>query len=652
MEPATDPISGIRLIGRPLDYADGSEQTMLAVLEAAGDRRVASDELARQISDWPSRYHLSRLRANLLRPLRLDAGVRVLDAGAGTGALARYAGEVGASVVALEGSLSRARAAAARCADLDRVEVVCGSLEAFDDPAGFDVVLCVGVLEYATRPDEFIARLRSHARPGGVVVVAIENQLGLKYLLGYGEDHLGQPWAGVEGYSGPGPPQTWSRRRLDDMLAAAGLGAHRWHYPFPDYKLPSVVVADSAYDEPDLVDQLVRWPSSHLASQPQRVCDDRLAHRVFLDAGLGRQVANSFLVVAGSEVADVDRHVDPAVNAWFFGADRQRHWLAGKVFSGGDVRREALAPLDRVTEQGWLRQIRPVVQPLVRGRTIEQMALDACRQGSQAVGEVLREWREHLRGLEVKAKADGHPVHPFRGDTAVHLLPEDHLDVNLSNFVVDASGSLRYVDGEWRAAGEVDSDLVCARALWWFAADLVTRGVAHPWPHSISVDELAGSLSLTCDVRTDPEVIELVRAAEAELQAKVRGLDIEDCRNELLVLGRARQDSPGVIRHLPFTTLRRDLARSYEHLADVCRDLETALQQVDTLKRAVEAEQGLRNALAQQREAESAQASALRAELERATAELAAEAGARRSIENHPLLRGWRRARRTVRLAR
>lgn len=79
MEPDTDHISGVRLIGRPLDYADGSEQTMLAVVEAAGDRRVASDELARQISDWPSRYHLSRLRANLLGPLRLDGARRSIE---------------------------------------------------------------------------------------------------------------------------------------------------------------------------------------------------------------------------------------------------------------------------------------------------------------------------------------------------------------------------------------------------------------------------------------------------------------------------------------------------------------------------------------------------------------------------------------------
>ena len=34
----------------------------------------------------------------------------------------------------------------------------------------------------------------------GVLILAIENQVGLKYLLSHPEDHLGLPWVGLEGY--------------------------------------------------------------------------------------------------------------------------------------------------------------------------------------------------------------------------------------------------------------------------------------------------------------------------------------------------------------------------------------------------------------------------------------------------------------------
>lgn len=148
---ARDPESGVRLLGDPVAYADGAEDEVLRALTLAADRSTASDELAAKIRDWPTRYHFSRLRANLLRPFVLGPGLRVLDVGAGTGALARYVGECGASVLALEGTLPRARSTAARCAGLPSVEVACGDVAALQDPEGFDVVLCIGVYEHVAR---------------------------------------------------------------------------------------------------------------------------------------------------------------------------------------------------------------------------------------------------------------------------------------------------------------------------------------------------------------------------------------------------------------------------------------------------------------------------------------------------------------------
>src|SRR5690606_13740042 len=122
----------------------------------------------------------------------------------------------GAEVVALEGNPARARAAAVRYADLANVEVVRGALDDLDADERFDLVLLVGVLEYAGSPiggaggaPAMLRRAVSHLRPGGALVVAIENQIGLKYLLGAREDHLGRPWVGIECYTGPPGVRTW-----------------------------------------------------------------------------------------------------------------------------------------------------------------------------------------------------------------------------------------------------------------------------------------------------------------------------------------------------------------------------------------------------------------------------------------------------------
>ncbi len=281
----------LRVLDESFDYADGAEDVVLRALQGANDTSSGSDELAAQIVDWPTRYHFSRLRANVVRPLRIDARHRVLDVGAGTGAIARHVGEQGARVVALEGSPSRARACAARCRDLPNVDTVSGSLDAFlqsdiDAAGAFDVVLCIGVLEYNAGPRgdagavEFLRSLQRFLRPGGSLVVAIENQLGLKYLLGYAEDHHGLAYLGVEGYPAVTGARTFSRKRLGDLLAAAGLVEPRWLFPFPDYKVTRVVLDASAYARPDVVDFVdgtARWPVSAFASARLRMADDRRA---------------------------------------------------------------------------------------------------------------------------------------------------------------------------------------------------------------------------------------------------------------------------------------------------------------------------------------------------------------------------------------
>ncbi|MDP6867326.1 MAG: methyltransferase domain-containing protein, partial [Acidimicrobiales bacterium] len=234
-------------------WRDGSEDAVIEILREATDCSSASDELAAHISNWPTQYHFGRARTNLLQPLDLTAAPRVLDVGAGTGVMSRFVAERGASVVAIEGDARRAEAAALRCVGLD-VDVRHGSIDKVDAADGpFDVVLCIGVLEYAgDDPGGFLGQLAAHLMPDGVLVVAIENRFGLTYWLGGHEDHLGRPWVGLEGYpKSMATPETVTvrthgRRELAGLLTSVGLGVQRWLAPWPDYKLPTAILADIA----------------------------------------------------------------------------------------------------------------------------------------------------------------------------------------------------------------------------------------------------------------------------------------------------------------------------------------------------------------------------------------------------------------------
>lgn len=295
-------------------YTDGAqvEAELLALLRATADRSVLSPALRAAIRDWPTHYHLSPRRANLLRPLGdWLRGRAVLEVGAGCGAITRYLGECGARVLALEGSPRRAAVAAARCAGLEEVAVVADRLQDFAPAERFDVVTLIGVLEYARQlyadgpgPDPVAAlleRARSLLRADGVLLVAIENQLGLKYFAGCAEDHEAAPMVGIEDRYRADGAVTFGRAELGARLAAAGLAAIRWWYPFPDYKLPVAVFSEAAVSGAHGL-ELTPLAAGSVTADPQLPpawhFSLEQAWRTVLRNGLGGELANSFLVVA------------------------------------------------------------------------------------------------------------------------------------------------------------------------------------------------------------------------------------------------------------------------------------------------------------------------------------------------------------------
>jgi 2-polyprenyl-3-methyl-5-hydroxy-6-metoxy-1,4-benzoquinol methylase len=573
----------IRILDGHVGYQDGSEDRILELLRSAEDRSAESDELASRITDWPSRYHLSRQRANLLRPLCLGPGLRILEIGAGTGVLSRYLAESGAEVVALEGHIDRARATAVRCAGLDNVEVVCGPLEEFQDPDGFDLVCIVGVLEYSasgagagTAHQDFLDRAASLRRPGGALLVAIENQIGIKYLLGYREDHLGLPWIGVEGYPGDHGIRTFSRRVLGGMLADAGLPAQTWFYPFPDYKLPSVVLTDAIYDLPDaanVVDQMVRHPIDDQGEQRSLICNDRLAHRVLLEAGVGRDVANSFMVVATAPGELSAVLPEPEILAWRLGDDRSRRWRRRLALRRGPLGLVIHSLPDpqgsAVHTAGWLLHDPIKDEPYVEGKTVEQLALDACDHGdAKGLEDALASWRWFL-DQELTERMAGEDVgHPFLALDDDTRLQGEFLDVALSNFVLGADG-IHFIDREWQAHGGVASRLVMARALWLFARDVIRTGVTHPWSDETNVDGLATRLGELCGVDVGPNVLESMRAAEVELQHVVTGRPRGELASDLEWLARQSRVSVAICAALPLTRLREEVLGVAERLREV-----------------------------------------------------------------------------------
>lgn len=297
---------------RDIPYSDGAEIEARLSQILSDDRYFDDPNFCyRHIRDWPTCYHLSPLRPNAIRHLCIDPNAEILELGAGTGAITHYLGSVARNVVAVEGTLRRASIAASRCRRQPNVEIACANIDQISLEHKFDFVFMVGVLEYAAvfsndaNPfDQYLRIARQHLGDGGHLVLAIENQLGLKYLAGAPEDHLNRVGVGVEGLYGAKTAATFGRSQLSEMLTRCGFASVYFQYAFPDYKHTMILITDDGVrDEKFQVGEIL---SSHLRRVPKQFgslartqsFDESLAWRAVARNGLVSDLANSFVIVA------------------------------------------------------------------------------------------------------------------------------------------------------------------------------------------------------------------------------------------------------------------------------------------------------------------------------------------------------------------
>ena len=291
--------------GNTIAYADGAEQQLQNFFSVNNFDEYSIDL---RNSNWPTFYHLSPLRKNLFNWINFgESSLNILELGAGCGALTSFfAGLDNCDVTAVEGSLERAKTIQARCKNANRLKIHACNIKDFSSDEKFDVVTLIGVLEYAGKYDDsenpFVAMLKTankFLKEDGVLLLAIENQFGHKYLAGLPEDHYGEPYEGVNGYLGYNGVRTFDKETLHKMLDNSNFAHQRWYYPYPDYKLPTVILGEKAFQEDGFdILPLLKLPTTDLSTETRANLDERGFLKNLINSGEADKFMNSFLVIA------------------------------------------------------------------------------------------------------------------------------------------------------------------------------------------------------------------------------------------------------------------------------------------------------------------------------------------------------------------
>lgn len=319
---------------KPFNYSDGqhAEQTLYRILSTCDDLSSDSKELDQQISDWPTEYHLSSTRANLIRPLDIkgspDQPLNILELGCGCGSITRYLGELShVQVDAVEGSSIRAGLAALRCRDQENVSISAANFNDLNLPeAHYDVIFLVGVCEYAGRFStadsdqqaviDLLQQASKALNENGVVYIAIENRLGLKYLFGANEDHYAQRYIGLENYPDSTGIRTYSHDEWLSLIAQTSLAQSQFLLPFPDYKIPTTIMRPDL-DALVVFDHLKNSRSRDYLNPDFKLSDQEAqAWRGLAQSGDLVKHANSFLIGLAATTDNLDSLHDFSVQSF------------------------------------------------------------------------------------------------------------------------------------------------------------------------------------------------------------------------------------------------------------------------------------------------------------------------------------------------
>lgn len=285
-------------------YCDGEvEEALLSIARTRAPEEFAA--CIRERKDWPTLYHLSPARANIIEWIPMDGTEKVLEIGAGPGAMTGVLAGKARRVDCVDLSSRRSQINAYRNRDRDNILIHVGNFEDIEPslPADYDYIFLIGVLEYAgsyiraERPfHEELRRILSHLKPGGRLVIAIENRLGLKYFAGAREDHTGRYFDGIRSYENTDSQvRTFSRSALEGIFRELGIAEYSFYYPYPDYKFVSSIYSDRRLPGgSELTENIRNFDRDRLL-----LFDEKEAYDGILEDGLYPVFANSYEVVVG-----------------------------------------------------------------------------------------------------------------------------------------------------------------------------------------------------------------------------------------------------------------------------------------------------------------------------------------------------------------
>ena len=380
-------------------YSDGAvEDELLEIAE-----KYPEEELNRVIAErksWPVLYHFSHVRENILSWLPFTGEESVLEIGSGCGAVTGALCARAKKVTCIELSRKRSMINAKRHKNCENLTILLGNFQEIEQnlKEQYDYITLIGVFEYGENYIDsdspfvdFLKTVATHLKPGGKIVLAIENRFGLKYWAGCTEDHFGTLFEGLEGYPVTSGVKTFTKKELSAILEKAGGLKASWYYPFPDYKLPAAIYSDRRLPQKG---ELNRVETNYDRLRLQ-LFQESPVYDSLLDNDLFPEFSNSFLLLIGREETEI-----PEVYVKFSNERDPRFALRTEICQKGKYARYVRKTADTAAAEAHIRNLENIRRELASLYEKTGMELNNCRLDRDGIK------LEYLEGITLEEKLD------------------------------------------------------------------------------------------------------------------------------------------------------------------------------------------------------------------------------------------------------
>lgn len=176
-----------------------------------------------------------------------------------------------------------------------QMDLVVAGIEQLGEVEGsFDYVVLIGSLEHATNPVKVLMKLQKLLVRDGVLLLGLNNRLGVRYFCGDRDLYTNESFDGVENYrrgkSSSG--RMYARNEIEAMLSAAGWSRRKFYSVLPNLAEPVFLFADGQLPKEDMANRL--FTNYHYP--PSVFLQEESLYGTLADNGLFHRMANAFLI--------------------------------------------------------------------------------------------------------------------------------------------------------------------------------------------------------------------------------------------------------------------------------------------------------------------------------------------------------------------